>query len=326
MTSRTPKANTRSKSTSRTSVVPSVTNTRANTNTAPRVSTVSAATAAIGAIPSVSDENNSAPISVGNSSTLSSDVVTSANITSASAIETSSSTITLPAAILPSVSQCVNTPITSTGLASALSAASAAINVPPHSLDWNEMNSNASDSEESTIESINNIAVNNELVVPDNLMEINAELALLQAQEQLLAARLRVQRLQAAVGPSVVSSTSVVTKKRIKAADVEYLVPIFTGDDEYGVRKWIDDFEDIMKSLKGEPDDYYKMARHLIRDTAKIYLRTIRVKNYDELKRAILQRYDRQVSFYEVYEKLRSRYRRRDESLMQYITSMQEIA
>jgi hypothetical protein len=227
---------------------------------------------------------------------------------------------------LPSVFQCVNTPITSTGLASALTAASAAIKTPRRPLDWNDSNSDVSDGEESTIEPRNDDVVNSELVVPNNLTEINAELALLQAQEQLLAARLRVQRLQAAIGPSVSSIASVVAKKRIKASDVEYLVPIFTGDDEYGIRKWIDDFEDIMKSLKGEPDDYYKMARHLIRDTAKIYLRTIRVKNYDELKRAILQRYDRQVSFYEVYEKLRSRHRRRDESLLQYITSMQEIA
>lgn len=164
--------------------------------------------------------------------------------------------------------------------------------------------------------------------MPADMNAVRAELALVRAQEELLNARLRVQQLQTAMNavPSANHNASVVTKRRIKAVDVEYLVPFFTGDDEYGVRKWISDFEDIMTTLDADNDDRYKMARHLVRDTARIFLRTISVRSYDELRQALVQRYDRQVSYYEVYDRLRSRHRRREESLLQYITSMQEIS
>lgn len=162
----------------------------------------------------------------------------------------------------------------------------------------------------------------------ETLDDIHGEMEMLRSQEALLAARLRVKQLQAALNsetfPLNVEQASV--KRRIKATDVEYLVPFFTGDDEYGVRKWLEDFEGIMKTLRGDGNDHYQMARHLVRDTARMYLRTTRVSNYDELKQALLQRYDRHVSYYEVYEKLRNRHKRRDESLLRYITCMQEIA
>lgn len=164
---------------------------------------------------------------------------------------------------------------------------------------------------------------------PSDVAQMRAELESLQAEEDLLAARLRVRRLQAAMNANVDTTgenLQATNKRRIKAADVEYLVPCFTGDDEYSVTKWIEDFEQIMETLHGDQDDYYKMARHLIRDTAKLYLRTIRVQDYDSLKRSLLQRYERQVSYYEIYEKLRRRHRNRDETILRYITCMQEIA
>lgn len=163
---------------------------------------------------------------------------------------------------------------------------------------------------------------------PRHITTVRDELELLQAEEALLAARLRVKQLKTALSSETHQSEAGPNafKRRIKAADVEFLVPAFTGDDDYGVAKWIADFENIMKTLKGDETDHYQMARHLVRETARMYLRTIRVSNYAELKEALLQRYDRRVSYYEVYEKLRNRHRRRDESIMRYITCMQEIA
>lgn len=164
--------------------------------------------------------------------------------------------------------------------------------------------------------------------VPCTLEQVNAELALLEAQERLLAARVQVQRLQSIVSASELPSDQPVEHKRkIKTADVEYLVSAFTGDDEYSVSKWIEDFEDIMCHLHGDTHDHYRMARHLVRGTAKIYLRTIRVKDYAELKkRALLLRYDRQVSYQTVYQQLVDRVRLMGERILTYITKMQEVA
>lgn len=308
MSTRTPAKKTRAQSTGRTAIQPSVTNVRSNTASAGRISSVSATTAAIGALPDLrgSDENTNI---------LDDGAMPPVNV----------STNTTAAAQSQQPTTSVNTASGSqAGLVSSVSLISAV----PSAI--TELSGDISDSEHSDDEQTNNGSAPTMVLsrVPTTLNDVNAELELLRAQEQLLAARLRVQQLQQAMENSGASgpSASVVYRKRIKAADVEYLVPVFTGDDDYGIKKWIDDFEDVLKSLNGEPDDYYKMARHLIRETAKVYLRTIRVKNYAELKRALLQRYDRHISYYDVYEKLRNRYRRREESVLQYITSMQEIA
>lgn len=172
-------------------------------------------------------------------------------------------------------------------------------------------------------------AINNNQA-PNNLQEIQREMELLAAQEQLLLARARVAELQitvnrsSAIVPGARAADEI--KKNIRADDVEYLVSSFSGDDDYSVRKWFQDFEDIMQKLNGNEDDRYRMARHLIRDTARIFLRTIRVQSYAELKRSMLERYDRQITSSEVLKKLDKRLRGPNESIMRYITCMQEIA
>lgn len=111
-----------------------------------------------------------------------------------------------------------------------------------------------------------------------------------------MLAHVRVPELQNTVNYSsaIVSGARAANeiKNNIRADYVEYLVLLFSGDDDYSVRKWFQDFEDIMQKLNGNDDNRYRMAR--------IFLRTIRVQYYAELKTSMLERYDRQITSSEV--------------------------
>lgn len=283
--------NTRSQSKGRTTLAPSVAGVCSNTLSSPRVSSVSAVTASVGVwsqlVEAVNTAASSDPTPIPG---LSSDLVEA--VTVGPPIVTTS--------VAPSVVRSLMLGDTISPVPVMASSATSVITESSQDVA----------TELSDDESVAPVPVVAAAAVPVNLDQINAELALLEAQERLLAARLRMQQLQAALpSTSAAVDINVGVKKKIKANDVEYLVSPFTGDDDYEVVKWIEDFEDIMAHLKGDPLDHYKMARHLVRGTAKVYLRTIRVKSYEELKVALTKRYKRHVSYQMVYEELRRRVR-----------------
>lgn len=155
-----------------------------------------------------------------------------------------------------------------------------------------------------------------------SLQEINNEIARLEARERLLQIRERVARAEADSS----AFTQRAYKRKIRLTDVEPLVAAFTGDDNYSISKWLIDFESVLTSLSGDADDFYRMGRSLLKGTAAIYLRTIRATDWACLRTALIQRFHRQVTYYEVFEKLRARIRLPSESLLHYVTCMQEIA
>lgn len=174
------------------------------------------------------------------------------------------------------------------------------------------------DDTDSTYEIANTVSDSGAPAAARTVQDIRAELEMLRAQEELLLARARVAELQ--------RGTHRAEARRIRAEDVEYLIPTFSGDDEYSVTKWFQDFDHLIDELGGDETDKYHMARHLIRDTGRMYLRTIRVRTYAQLKTAMLTRYERHITSTEVLRKLDRRVKRTDESLIRYITCMQEIA
>lgn len=155
--------------------------------------------------------------------------------------------------------------------------------------------------------------------VSSDMAQIMAELSLAKMKEELLRANVRIAELER--GPA-----AAVQRKRIKPEEVEYQVSPFNGDDDYSVVKWFVDFEEAMLHLNGNEEDHFMMARHLIRDTARVFLRTIHVRNYQQLKQAMMGRYDRYITSSEVFKRLDQRTKRPDESFMHYVTIMEEIA
>jgi Na+/pantothenate symporter len=66
--------------------------------------------------------------------------------------------------------------------------------------------------------------------------------------------------------------------------------------------------------------------RKLLRGTAAIFLRTSIATNYSELKAALLKQFKSVISVNDVYQQLHNRQRQRNENIMSYMLSMQEIA
>lgn len=113
---------------------------------------------------------------------------------------------------------------------------------------------------------------------------------------------------------------------RIEFKDVEHAVSEFSGDDEYGVKKWILDFEEVVDAY--EVDDRFRSlaARRLLKGTAKLFLRDRNLPTWPELRAALLQRFDPDLTGMEVREKLARRFKKADETYQRYVSIMEEIA
>lgn len=74
---------------------------------------------------------------------------------------------------------------------------------------------------------------------------------------------------------------------RIEFRDVENAVNEFTGDDAYGVRKWLEDFEEVVDSYNVQQFRYVS-ARRLLKGTAKRFVRSKHLPDYATLRTALL--------------------------------------
>lgn len=105
-------------------------------------------------------------------------------------------------------------------------------------------------------------------VTPPSAMsaaQISAELQLWRDRETLAKLRLSVPQLEL----DVASTTAVVNfphRRRSKPSDIDSLVGLFTGDDDYAIEKWLQDFEAVMVSYNADANDRYRMGRHRLGD------------------------------------------------------------
>lgn len=113
---------------------------------------------------------------------------------------------------------------------------------------------------------------------------------------------------------------------RIEFKDVEHAVSEFTGDDEYGVKKWILDFEEVVDAYEVDDRFRYLAARRLLKGTAKLFLRNRNLPTWPQLRAALLQRFNRDLTGMEVREKLARRCKKSDETYQRYVSVMEEIA
>lgn len=159
---------------------------------------------------------------------------------------------------------------------------------------------------------------------PMSVDDMADEIVRLETQERLFALRIRVAELEAASsGPRQSVQPH---HRRVKASDVDGLVLPFSGDDDLPIDKWLIDFDNVMTSLGADDNDRYRMCRHLLRGSAFTHLYSEPTSNWVDLRAQLLRRFHRQVSSFEVYERLRRRVRQSSESTMQYVTAMQFIA
>lgn len=87
-------------------------------------------------------------------------------------------------------------------------------------------------------------------------------LAQLEQEQRILLLQRDIQRLRGGVGESSPRRDS-----RIQFKDLENAVPEFSGDDNYSVRKWIDDFGEVVDVYDVDARSRYLAARKLLKGT-----------------------------------------------------------
>lgn len=106
----------------------------------------------------------------------------------------------------------------------------------------------------------------------------------------------------------------------------EAMVHKFTGDDAYDIRKWFDDLQDAFVVFGCEDRDKFIAARRRMDGTAKIFIQTIRVNNYDDLKEELIVEFGHKFTLREVYQQLKERvWQSSKESLKRYVSVIIEI-
>lgn len=158
-------------------------------------------------------------------------------------------------------------------------------------------------------------------VVPPSIQATEAMLARLRKEKELLLLQREIAQMRGEVRPATVNRMN-----RIEFKDVENAVSEFTGDDEYSVRKWISDFEEVVDAYEVDDRFRYMAARRLLKGTAKIFLRNKNLPDWPSLRSALRRRFDRQLTGMEVREKMARRYKKADESYQRYVSEMEEIA
>lgn len=157
----------------------------------------------------------------------------------------------------------------------------------------------------------------------DNSSDI---LARLQREKQILELQKAIRELQGESPAAFTISRPMQRANRIEFKDVEYAVNKFTGDDNYGVKKWLDDFEEVVDLYEVDARFRYMAARRLLEGTAKIFLRNRNLPDYTSLRAALIKRFHRPLSGMEVRDQLSRRTKRADETYQRYVTCMEEIA
>lgn len=122
------------------------------------------------------------------------------------------------------------------------------------------------------------------------------------------------------------ASTNTNNQQFYSFIDVENAVQKFSGDHVYRVEKWFEDLEEVFTTIGCNLQFRYLCTRRLLDGTAKMFLRTIKVSNYGDLKNKLIGEFKKNISMREVYDQLRKRCRRLNEPIFTYVLAMQEIA
>lgn len=155
---------------------------------------------------------------------------------------------------------------------------------------------------------VDNATVN--ILSPEE-QEIEKQISVLKKKRELVALQRELQLLE---------------YRRFDFTAFESMVNPFTGDDTYDVDKWLNDLEDSFAVFNCNDRDKLVAARRLIKGTAKVFLRTIRVNTYNELKEELITEFRHAYTAHEVYQQLKARTLQTSESVKHFVSIMVEIA
>lgn len=107
--------------------------------------------------------------------------------------------------------------------------------------------------------------------------------------------------------------------------DIEDSLKKFNGDDAYKVKCWAKEVEQNSAIFGWNELQKFVFAKKLLEGTAKRFLRTIDVTNWEELKEELIEEFDAPLSSAEAHKKLRETKKASGESYHEYVLKMHEI-
>ncbi|XP_068148297.1 uncharacterized protein [Drosophila tropicalis] len=104
---------------------------------------------------------------------------------------------------------------------------------------------------------------------------------------------------------------------------LENIVGEFKGS---GPRKWFEVFEYNADAFELNEKQMYAQARGKMKGAAKLFLESVSVNNYANLKSCLIEKFECELNSAEVHQLLRERKKHKQESIQEYILSMRKIA
>uniref|UniRef100_A0A6P7GGN0 Uncharacterized protein LOC114336875 n=1 Tax=Diabrotica virgifera virgifera TaxID=50390 RepID=A0A6P7GGN0_DIAVI len=108
--------------------------------------------------------------------------------------------------------------------------------------------------------------------------------------------------------------------------DVEESIRTFDGKDEYPVRKWIQDFEEVAEIIGWNDLQKLIFGKKLLPGLAKLFVQSERgIKTWSELKKKLIAEFEESIRSAEIHKMLMNRRLKKDESVQEYVLHMREI-
>lgn len=115
------------------------------------------------------------------------------------------------------------------------------------------------------------------------------------------------------------------TRSLLQYRDIEGSMNTFSGEDNYRIEVWIDDFEQHAVLFQLSDFDKLILAKKLLRGAAKLLLRSIFVPTWDDLKDALENEFGSRLSSKEAHNLLKTTKKRSDQSMRDYVLRMREV-
>ncbi|XP_075147275.1 uncharacterized protein LOC142221437 isoform X1 [Haematobia irritans] len=122
--------------------------------------------------------------------------------------------------------------------------------------------------------------------------------------EKQLQAKLRILKLQNEINELERKEEK---KGLASFGDIEGALPKFTGDDEYGVVKWVAEFEKVTNVVGCAAAEKFLFARRMMAGSAALFLRNTKANNWPSLKEELCAEFEKTVGAKDTLKKLDSR-------------------
>lgn len=97
--------------------------------------------------------------------------------------------------------------------------------------------------------------------------------------------------------------------------DIEHALNQFAGAENYRIDTWLEEFEEYAVMFKWNDLQKLIYAKRLMRDSAKLFLRSVKTKTFDDLKRALISQFGKKLTSGEAHKLLQQKKKKKDEKL-----------